>query len=93
MKFLLLLLWFTIKGNAISLIKDIENPCVLLAFILKIIYLWVTKNINYDNPKAESVTSEYVSNVDETLNTKKGSVLTMPPLWWPCFAPKIFPQN
>lgn len=39
---------------------------------LEQVYLWVTKNISYDNEKAASIASDYVPDVDETLSSGKG---------------------
>ncbi len=39
---------------------------------LAVVYRWITKNISYDTPKAESVQSGYLPEVDAILDSKKG---------------------
>lgn len=64
--------WYDKTSQAIALGIELSQTSSNDLHYLEQVYLWVTKNISYDNPKAESVTSEYVPNVDDTLSTKKG---------------------
>ena len=64
--------WYEADSKAIEKGKEISRTSSNDLDYLEQVYLWVIENITYDNEKAESVTAEYVPDVDETLASKKG---------------------
>ena len=63
---------FTKSSKAVEEAKKLAKGSKDDLSIVKSVYNYVTKNVKYDDHKAENVKSGYLPSVDETLRTKKG---------------------
>lgn len=64
--------WYNDSSKAILKGRELSGLSTGDLDYLEKVYLWVIQNITYDNEKAESVTTEYVPDVDDTLVSGKG---------------------
>lgn len=64
--------WYDGSFKAILKGQELSDLCTSDLNYLEQVYLWVTQNVTYDNEKAESVTTEYVPDVDDTFTSGKG---------------------
>lgn len=64
--------WYDHTCKALSMGIQLSEKSSNDLEYLEQVYQWVISNISYDNEKAETVTAEYVPDVDNTLTTKKG---------------------
>lgn len=63
---------FTDESEAVAIGKDLAGTCTCDLEVIAAVYDYVIENISYDHEEAENVASDYVPNVDEILETKKG---------------------
>lgn len=63
---------FTDKTKAVAIGKELAGSCTCDLEVIAAVYDYVIANISYDHEEAETVASDYVPDVDEILETKKG---------------------
>ncbi len=63
---------FTAESEAVAAAAEIVSPASSDLEAVEDVYHYVVENITYDTDKASSVTSGYLPDVDETLETGKG---------------------
>lgn len=63
---------FTDSTKAVAVGKEVSATCTCDLEVIAAVYDYVIANITYDHEEAENVATDYVPNVDEILETKKG---------------------
>lgn len=64
--------WFTSDDEAVSLAESISDKSSNDLDFVEQIYYYVIDNISYDDDLAENVGTDYLPDIDRTLNKKKG---------------------
>lgn len=64
--------WFTDDSTAVKLGKKLSGKSSDDLDYVQHVYDYVTENITYDEPKAENTPTDYVPNLEETIDTKAG---------------------
>ena len=63
---------FDESSQAVSLARTLAADCTCDLEVIGSVYKYITENIEYDYDKAANVESNYLPDIDEILNTKKG---------------------
>lgn len=63
---------FTEQSEAVGLAKELASGCTCDLEVIGAVYNYVIENIVYDHELAENVQSDYLPDVDRTLDEKKG---------------------
>lgn len=63
---------FTKDSEAVALGKELADGCNSDLEVIGKVYDYVIENITYDYEEAQTVSSDYVPNIDEILETRKG---------------------
>lgn len=64
--------WFTADSKAVSKAYGISSQSADDLDYVEQVYKYVINHVKYDNVKAENVSTDYVPDIDETLDTGKG---------------------
>lgn len=64
--------WFTEESKTVQKASELAAEAKSALDVVTAVYKYVIKNVKYDTPKAESVKSGYLPDVDETLASNKG---------------------
>jgi len=66
---------FTKDSEAVEIGRELAGNCTCDLEVISSVYKYVVDNIAYDHEEAENVSTSYVPDVDEILDTKKGICL------------------
>ena len=64
--------WFTADSKAVAKARELSDKSGSDLDYVEQVYKYVIKHIKYDNAKAANVSTDYVPNIDETLDSGKG---------------------
>lgn len=64
--------WFTEDSKAVKLGRELSDKSSDDLNYVQNVYHYIIKNIKYDDEKAENTPTDYLPNLDETLNTDTG---------------------
>lgn len=63
---------FTSESEAVDIGQELAGKCTCDLEVIGAVYEYVIDNIAYDHDEAENVAKDYVPDIDEILDTKKG---------------------
>lgn len=64
--------WYTEESNVVSLSKELSDQSYDDLSFVENVYYYVTKNVTYDDELAATVSTDYLPNVDKTIEIGKG---------------------